>query len=289
MYVTITGLYFYPIKSCEGIPLQQATIGNKGIAGDREWIIVDEAGTFVSQRSLPRMSLLQAESGPDGITLRLRDQKLNLPACEVKHPRLSAQSIETHIWKDHAPALLAAEEVNQWLTKALHADKQLKLAYFDKRGSRLPGKPERFGANASFFADAAPFLICNALSLHALNLSLRLQELPEVDIRHFRPNIVFSGLPGFAEQHVVSLSHKQSGLSFKLVDPCQRCSVITIDPDTAQRLPDAVPFGQLTAINPMPSNPKAPAFGMNAVVSGVTTQKVLKLGDQLKVEIKYRS
>ena len=283
MNVTITGLYYYPVKSCEGIPLQQASISAKGITGDREWVIVDEAGVFVSQRKLPRMALIQVEHAADGLVLKLRDQKANMPVCEVKQPRLSDRSLEASIWKDRAPAILASDDVSQWLQQALQSSTSLRLAYVDKRGSRLPGKPDRFGANACYFADAAPYLVANALSLHALNLSLRLQKLPEVDIRHFRPNIVFSGLPGFSEQHIQALKHP-SGLEFKLIDPCQRCSIITVDPDTAERLPNAVPFSQLAVINPMPADSKAPAFGMNATVNGAEHQKSVKIGDQLEVE-----
>jgi len=282
--VIITGLYSYPVKSCAGIPLQHTVLTNKGVAGDREWVVVDASGQFVSQRKYPRLTLLQVSAHPEGFVFNLRDSARSMPPCEVKRPRLSAQPIEVKIWKDHAPALLASDDVNRWLQEALKAQKPLYLACFDKRGARLPGNPERFGADACHFADTAPYLVVNALSLHMLNLSLRLQSLQEVDIRHFRPNIVFSGLPGFAEQYVRTLRHTTTGVTFNFVDACQRCSVITVDPDSGERLESAVPFSQLMAINPMPDNDKAPAFGMNARLVPQENEARVQIGDRFEVE-----
>lgn len=53
---TVSQLWVYPIKSCRGIPMQGVTVGDWGIAYDREWMIVDERGMFVSQRTHPMMA-----------------------------------------------------------------------------------------------------------------------------------------------------------------------------------------------------------------------------------------
>ncbi|WP_075186161.1 MOSC domain-containing protein [Teredinibacter haidensis] len=288
MEVTITGLYHYPVKSCAGIPLAQCSLTPKGVLGDREWAVINAQGQFLSQRKLPRMALIQVKRQPQGLILKLNDDHpSDVPNCTLNFPTKTSPSREVHIWSDSAQGFLAEEHANRWLTHALHSQEPLFLAWFNKATERLPGYPERFGANATYFADAAPFLIANALSLYTLNELLAKRHLHEVDIRNFRPNIVISGLPAFAEHQVRALKHPASGIEFTLVDACQRCAIITINPDTGVKLPYSVPFKQLTELNPMPGNKKAPAFGVNAKlrepVGEMATKVGLRLGDKLQV------
>jgi len=284
MDVQITGLYQYPIKSCAGIALDSCQITQRGIVGDREWMLVNEKGQFVSQRKYPRMAFIHVQKSNGSWHLTFNSATPPLPNLELIAPDNHAPVKTVHLWKDRVQALLADRSASTWITQALQSPAPLSLVYFDKRQLRHPGQPQRFGSDTPYFADAAPFLLANALSLHTLNVSLRLKALPEVDIRHFRPNIVFSGLPGFAEHHVKALRHTASGLTFSLIDACRRCSIITVNPDTAERLPKATPFRQLAAINPTPHNPKAPAFGVNACAQlGGRSSAELKVGDRLEV------
>lgn len=288
MEVTITGLYHYPIKSCAGVGLHQCSFTTRGLTGDREWVIIDDEGFFISQRKYPGLALVRVRRTSLGeLTLHYTGTDRKLDPCPVPMPHDSAPPERVRIWKDQAPARFATKEVGEWLTVALKAQQRLTLAQFYRGGVRAPGQPKRFGANTTFFADASPFLFVNALSLHTLNVSLELQGLPEIDVRHFRPNVVVSGLPGFAEHHIKSLRHITTGARFSFVDPCQRCAVISVDPDTGERMADAVPFKQLTQLNPMPNNDQAPAFGMNTVLStgtnAITASVGLRLGDKLEV------
>lgn len=283
MEITVTGLYHYPVKSLAGVPLERAHISTKGIEGDRRWVIVNKDGLFQSQRQRPRMALLVAQWTANGILLQARGP--DMPAqtsLEVCLPGSDAERIGARVWKDELPGFVAEEAVNRWITEALQADEPLRLVHHDSNAQRLPGS--RFGEDATVYADAAPLLVVNAQSLHRLNGSLYEQQLPEVDIRHFRPNIVISGLPGFAEHGIARLYHP-GGAVIRLVDACQRCAIITVDPHTGQRLPGAVPFKQLAAINPMPDNPKAPAFGMNAALElteeSLTKGLDIRVGDKL--------
>ncbi len=60
--VTLSGLYVYPIKSC-------AAVGAKGLRHDRRWMLVDEAGEFLSQRGLPLMALISVRFAPDHLAV----------------------------------------------------------------------------------------------------------------------------------------------------------------------------------------------------------------------------
>ena len=58
MNATVASLFVYPVKSCRGIALSTALLTERGIAHDREWLIVDEGGRFITQREVPRLALL---------------------------------------------------------------------------------------------------------------------------------------------------------------------------------------------------------------------------------------
>jgi uncharacterized protein YcbX len=46
----LTGIYIYPIKSAAGIALETAQVQARGFQYDRQWMVVDEAGKFMTQR-----------------------------------------------------------------------------------------------------------------------------------------------------------------------------------------------------------------------------------------------
>lgn len=46
----ISQLVIYPIKGCAGIYLDKSTIGMYGLKGDRDFVIVDQSGKFLTQR-----------------------------------------------------------------------------------------------------------------------------------------------------------------------------------------------------------------------------------------------
>ena len=60
--VRITALALYPVKSCRALDVAQARVASTGLAvdgaRDREWMLVDARGAFVTQREAPRMALI---------------------------------------------------------------------------------------------------------------------------------------------------------------------------------------------------------------------------------------
>ncbi|MGB8960477.1 MAG: MOSC domain-containing protein, partial [Pseudonocardiaceae bacterium] len=56
--LTLTGINRYPIKSCRGHGLPQATVEPWGLAGDRRWMLVDDDGRVVTAREYPQLVLV---------------------------------------------------------------------------------------------------------------------------------------------------------------------------------------------------------------------------------------
>lgn len=257
--VTIEQLWIYPVKSLAGIPLTSATLLSTGLAGDREWMLVDAEGLFLSQRKIPRMATIRTELRDGGLVLRSPGHGEILVAAPDGETR------PVKVWKSVCEAFVARAEVSDWLKQALAIDTDLHLVYFNKRTFR-PIDPQRFGPYHTYFADSAPYLSANLASMQALNQHLLTTRIAPVDMRRFRPSVVFSGLPPFAEHHYASLHSADGEARLGLKDHCQRCSVITVDQDSGVASSAQHPFAALAELNSMPGKPKAPVFGVNTVL-----------------------
>lgn len=271
--VTVSALRIYPVKSLAGTALNNATVLTSGLLGDREWMIVNEDMRFCTQRQIPALAKI-------GTTLNA-DRTLVLSSSDsppmTVHPQACTQPARVQVWKDRCSAYLAPKEVNQWLTEQSGTRQPLKLVYFDKTTTR-PTNPERFGEFHTYFADGSPFLLCNEASLQAVNQQQVQQQRPLVDMQRFRPSIVIEGLPAFAEHQYRELYQADKNIVIGLRDHCQRCAVITVDQLTGERVDDGTLLKTIATINSMPDRPKAPAFGVNAVLySGDGAQ--LSVGD----------
>lgn len=258
----IEALFRYPVKSFAGQAITSSKLLTTGLQGDREWMLVDQNGHFLTQRQHPLLACIKVIEEPENsLTLLIANGSdsisFTIDQC--------TESIEVKIWKDICQARKAPHEINLWLEQRIGTE-GIALVGFNKAYERAR-KPERFAEHTTYFADAAPFLITNTSSLDALN-KVRV-DLGEhtMEMSRFRPNIVLGGdLSEFAEHGINKLIRLDNKVVFQMVDHSQRCSVITVDQTRGIR--DARPnvLKQLAALNPMPNKPKAPAFGVNATL-----------------------
>ena len=66
---TVSALFIYPVKSCRGVQLGAAQVTERGFEHDREWMIVDTAGRFLSQREFPALSRIVPALSPSTLEL----------------------------------------------------------------------------------------------------------------------------------------------------------------------------------------------------------------------------
>ncbi len=283
----ISQLFIYPVKSLRGIRVTQAELTPLGLRFDRHWMIINDKDQFVTQRKHPRMVLVKTKLDNDYLYLSsqgMEDLKISLA---VDTDQLSNTTKAT-IWNDECTVTIENDIANQWITDALESKKPLRLVRMADGHQRPQSKAERFGENnTTQFADAVAYLLCHESSLDRLNESLTEKQLTPCDIEQFRPNIVIKNsldkeqptLAAFQEHQVQKFANSHYG--FISCDPCQRCIMPTINLLTAIKDPQQEPYKSLVQLNPMPDNPKAPAFGQNLTLLSKSIGQTITVGDEM--------
>lgn len=220
---TISGLFIYPVKSLAGIALQESVVDRFGLAFDRRWMVVDAEGRFLSQRQLPRMALIHQKIQHDELLLQAAGQvDLSLPL----YPSAGEQ-VRVKVWDDDCDAWYCGAVAEAWLTGFLGCPCRLVYMPDDQVRKVDPAYAEMDDRTA--FSDGFPLLLISEASLEDLN-----RRLPEpMTMNRFRPNMVVTGCVPYAEDDWVRL--KAGVLGLRVVKPCSRCTITTIDPRTSER------------------------------------------------------
>ena len=121
----IAALNVYPVKSCRGIGLADVRVAARGFVaatpsgdvGDREWMIVDRDGRFVTQREHPRLALIRRASPTARWCSRPRAARRS--RCRSRDS--AATTREVVVWNSVVPAHDAGDDAAAWLSSALGA------------------------------------------------------------------------------------------------------------------------------------------------------------------------
>ncbi|MCY4218889.1 MAG: MOSC N-terminal beta barrel domain-containing protein [Gammaproteobacteria bacterium] len=216
----IKELYIYPVKSFAGIPIIRATLLNTGFEFDRRWMVIDPHGEFITQRSCPQMSLVQTSLEKNQLVL----STFGMDDIYVPCPSENGQKTSVEVWGDKVNAIIHSDHINSWLSDAL--GRECKLAYFPTSETRACDPQVAKEGDSTLFADGFPLLLTNHASLNDLNGRL---DHP-VDMKRFRPNIVFQGKNPFEEDEWRKI--EINGIDLRFAQCCPRCSVPTVNPET---------------------------------------------------------
>lgn len=275
MKLQIAELNLFPVKGCRGIGLAQATVAATGLEvdgiGDREWVVVDADGEFLSQREHPKMALLETTLTPGSLLLKAPGMlRLEVPFDS------EGDVLPVRVWDDRISAVTQGEIADLWLSNYLGVP--ARLMRFDYEGRRLAAHRYTGKVDAPYkFADAFPLLITGTASLGALNEGLRRRQQAPVTMARFRANLVLVGLPEFEEDYVRTL--RIGPLTIRPVKRCARCTVPGVDPATGESSP-AVP----DLLAEMRRTDAGVMFGVNAiVVEGAGS--LLRVGDAVEAEL----
>ncbi len=215
-------LFIYPVKSLGGIELTSSIVEPRGLRYDRRFMLVDENGKFLTQRSFPKLATLRTSLLDYGIGIRPDNSTDTL---EIPFQVTEGEEISVQIWDDVVCGIVLSNEANQFFSRYL--DRACRLVYMPDDSMR-PIDP-KFGSagDITSFSDGYPILIIGTASLHDLNS--RLEE--KVSWDRFRPNLVVETEIPFEEDDWSSIQIGEN--SFRLAKPCARCVMTTVNQQTA--------------------------------------------------------
>jgi uncharacterized protein len=283
----LTELNLYPIKSCGGIALREATITAAGLMSeqiyDREWMVIDAQGVSLTQRTHPKLALITPRLKADTLELRAPGMlRLEIP-LGLPDPD-DEPTINVRVWYDQEVILKAYdcdETTATWFSQMF--GEPCRLVRFHPEAKRLSSAKWAQGVEApNMFSDGFPTLVISEESLTDLNEKLHAQGRAALPMNRFRPNIVISGIGPYEEDFADTI--KIGNAVLKPVKPCARCTVPSVDQATGIVGPSPLDILQSYRTNPKVDG--GLTFGMNAILIEGAGQTV-RVGQEIEIEFVF--
>jgi MOSC domain-containing protein len=279
----LTSIHTFPVKGLHRVDHDVARVEPWGLAGDRRFMLIDEDGAMLTQRQEPRLTQLQP-SYVDGalvVSVTGRPDLVVAPA--------PGDLVDTVVWGTPVRASLVGEEADAWLSDAL--DRKVRLVYLDDPTRRAVDPDYAAPGDRVSLADGYPLLLTNSASLDMLNdwiaegsgdlvgrhpgrASGPASEGP-LPMTRFRPSVVVSGAPAWAEDDWVGRRIRIGALTFRVPKACARCVVPTTDQETGVRGREpSRTFARYRTVD------QEMLFGVNLIPDGTGE---LRVGDEVAV------
>lgn len=255
----------YPVKSLGGHALRAASVGTRGIDGDRRWMVIDARDRFVTRREVPAMARLRVDVTPTGLAITGPSG-----ACHPVTPGDDAPLVDATVWRSTVAVRLGNEAADAFLSESL--GRPVRLAYQHEASRRAIDPAFSRAGDHVNLADGFPLLVTTTASLDALNRRLA----TPVTMERFRANLVVDGAAPWDEDRWRRI--RIGTVELHLARPCSRCIVVTQQPHTGERLDGNEPLSTLRAMGRLA--PGGIMFGQNAIPDRLGT---LRVGDAVEV------
>ena len=204
-----------------GISLEQSKFTEKGLEFDRRWMLVDDKGVFLTQRTLPKLALFQPEILNN--TLKISHKVPSYGSVTFSLLKNNSNTkLNVEIWEEIVEAQEVDSEISDWFTKILGFE--VRFVFMPEKNHRKVDPAYAINPNnKTSFTDGFPYLIIGQSSLEDLNARLKIP----VSMQCFRPNFVFTGGTAYEEEnwHEFTIENQ----IFYGVKPSNRCVMTTVD------------------------------------------------------------
>lgn len=272
----VSAIQIHPIKSCHRVEVQQATVTDTGLAGDRQWQLSSGLAP-TTQRQKTVLATVQ----PTPIEGGLRISAPGRPTIEVPQPTVT-DAVTGSLIGVKVDVGDAGDEAAAWFSALL--DDEVRL--FGRTGDSTLVIPEAIDVfhQTIAFCDVAPVLVTNTASLDWL-----VERASEgFEMERFRPNLVVDTDEPFAEETWTRFSLGAAELVHGLVWP--RCPIPQIDQETGDRHNEPAKVLKThrwcSDASDLPPGVRSivenkPVFGVGCAIGSVGT--VVSVGDELHV------
>lgn len=273
----IEELYCHPVKSMRGLSLRESKVTSMGLEFDRTYAVVDaQRGTTLTAREKPSLLGFTVALLPSGgLTLSVGDEAVTVnPGKAVPpnpHEKTPTAAACYSVWSNPITALDMGDECAEFISD--HIGKAVRLVHSyagAKRTNSILPVPDTF-------VDLMPVLITTVESLDALNSHLNTHWDYAVTQRHFRPNIVVSGVETPYSEDTWDVI-KVGTIPIEITMGCSRCIMPEYDPDSQQKRKD-LPVTQALKYHRREKDKKL-YFGQNAVPKATG---IVRVGDTVEI------
>lgn len=237
----IRDLYVYPVKSLRGVRVPELAIERDGPRLDRQWMLVDDRGVFLTQRTHPGLARVAVSVGEDKLRLTHDGTSIDFGLDASQGPEF-----EVTLHGQKFQAVEVSTPVSDWVTEVVGRPTRL-VRWVEGRHREFAAGVTDFGVR---FADQKPLLVISTASLEDLNARVG----RELEMIRFRPNVVVEGAEAYAEDEWESFTALDQ--NFRRLKACVRCRITTVDPLTGEVGPE--PLRTLLTYR---RTPKGLAFG----------------------------
>lgn len=261
--IVLSRLYLHPVKSMRALRQSHALVQLSGLAFDRQFMVTELDGTFITARQTSEMVLFTPTMLPDGLHIVAPDGA----DITVKYQDFLPQLAATEVWGNHFSARIAPDVVNVWLSNYFKRPVQLRWVgeATTRRIAKRPDVPLSF-------ADGYPLLLTNEASL----CDLQRRCPASIEMTHFRPNLVVAGSPAWDEDswRVIRIND----VTFDVVKPCGRCILTTVSPERGKKHPNGEPLRTLATFRTAANGEID--FGLNLIARN---SGVIRAGDEIEI------
>jgi uncharacterized protein YcbX len=225
----LASIHTYPVKSFHRIDHDVAQVEPWGLDGDRRWVVTDDAGGMLTQREEPRFTQLQPSLVDGALVLSAAGR------ADLRAPAQPADLVEVSVFGTPVLASRVGAEADGWLSEVL--DRKVHLLYLDDPTRRAVDPAFGRPGDRVSLADGYPLLLANPASLAQLNDWIAEGQGGEgpLPMTRFRPNVMVSGAPAWAEDGWIGRRLRIGAVSFRMPKPCARCVTTTTDQETGER------------------------------------------------------
>ncbi|XP_070508185.1 mitochondrial amidoxime reducing component 2-like isoform X2 [Chironomus tepperi] len=279
-------LWIFPIKSCGPIVLNEFECSNLGPENghlrDRTFMVIRQSNNeFVSARTYPRMVLITPRI--KGNIMRVLAPGMDEIQIDIEKLYNNKEHLTVTIWKDEATVIDCGDEAAKWFSKfLLNKDDGFRLIFYPSKEPKPHIVPKGYKfktadrIDTGSLHDETSYMIMNVNSVEELNSRLEKSVTP----LQFRPNFVVKGPDAWDEDYWKFVKIGNDAV-FKVIQPCTRCSLTTIDPSSGERNKNEEPLKTLRKYRLFPNiSPTSPVLGIHL---GLRQAGTIRNGDSVYV------
>lgn len=203
----LKNIIIYPVKSLEGIEVNEAVITEQGaLKYDRAFALKDADGKFINGKKYPSIHLIRASFNLDDMYIML--------------------SVKGNSEQFFFSLFNQQKEIEKWFSA--YFDKEVEFCQNEISG--FPDDTEAYGPTVVSLASIKE--VASWFNLDAGEI-----------IKRFRPNLIVEGTPPFWEDSLygetgVKIQFRIGNVNLAGVNPCNRCAVPTRNQNDSTLYPD---------------------------------------------------